>query len=209
MSTDEASGAARRRTAREALNRSLFLDAAEALFADAGYDGASLRTIAKEAGFSTAAMYMFFETKAHLFAEVMLRRTDELRAEMAAVAAGTAPAITRLAAMADTVVSYYDRWPDFGRLVCRLYQTAPGASLSDHDAADNQIADLYRHFIDLEAGVIKDGQASNNIRDGNPHALAYLYTGIIHSYYAAALLEPTGFDSAHLHAILTAAFRRA
>ncbi len=186
----------------------MFLDAAETLFAAAGYDGTSLRTIAHEAGFSTAAMYLFFETKAHLFAEVMLRRTDDLRTEMATAAARPAPAIKRLAAMADTVVAYYDRWPHFGRLVCRLYQTAPGASLSDRETTDNQIADLYRQFIDLEAAVIEGGQTKQNIRAGDPRALAYLYTGIIHSYYAASLLEPSAFDATHLHAILTAAFRR-
>jgi AcrR family transcriptional regulator len=205
MSTGEASGVAKRRARREALNRSLFLDAAEALFAEAGYEGASLRDIAKEAGFSTAAMYMFFETKAHLFAEVMIRRTNELHADMSTAAAQVAPAMDRLAAMADAVTSYYERWPDFGRLVCRLYQAAPGASLSDR-VTESEIADLYQQFVDLEASVIEDGQASDEIRPGDPRALAYLFTGIIHSYYSAAQLEPSAFDSNHLHAILSASF---
>lgn len=206
MSSTEASGAARRRARREELNRSLFLDAAESLFADAGYEGASLRTIAKEAGFSTAAMYMYFDTKAQLFAEVMLRRTDELHSDMAAAAANTKPALERLQEMSDIVVACYDRWPDFGRLVCRMYQAVPGASLSATEATDNPIADLYRQFIDIEASVIADGQTNRTIRSGDPYALAYLFTALVHSYYAAALVEPTTLNPTLLHGILTTAF---
>jgi AcrR family transcriptional regulator len=206
VSSSEASGAARRRARREELNRSLFLDAAETLFADAGYDGASLRTIAKEAGFSTAAMYMYFETKAQLFVEVVLRRTEELHSDMTAAAETTEPALTRLQAMADIVVACYDRWPAFGRLVCRSYQTAPGASLATNEAVDSPVADLYQRFIDLEAGVISDGQADHAICAGDPYALAHLFTGIVHTYYGARLVEPSTFNPAILHSILNAAF---
>ena len=55
-----------RRAARRDANRAEILDAAEAVFARDGIHNASMRSIAAESGFSTAAIYLFFENRQHL-----------------------------------------------------------------------------------------------------------------------------------------------
>jgi AcrR family transcriptional regulator len=57
------------------------LDAAEKAFADAGFDGASLRDIVKVARVNLATVYYYFQSKEGLMAAVVQRRFAPLRAE--------------------------------------------------------------------------------------------------------------------------------
>src|SRR5436309_15299390 len=53
------------------LKRGLILDAARKVFEAEGLVGASLRTIAAEAGYTPAALYFHFESKEAIYAEVL------------------------------------------------------------------------------------------------------------------------------------------
>jgi AcrR family transcriptional regulator len=57
------------------------LDAAERVFADCGFEGASLRHIVREARVNLAAVNYYFQTKEGLMAAVFRRRFGPLRAE--------------------------------------------------------------------------------------------------------------------------------
>src|SRR6266852_4450145 len=69
---------AKRRLARQSQSRTDILDAAEKVFGEYGIHDGSVRKIAVEAGFSAAAIYLFFDSKQHLLAETLTRRSDEL-----------------------------------------------------------------------------------------------------------------------------------
>jgi AcrR family transcriptional regulator len=51
--------------------RAAILEAARAVFAERGYDGASVRAIAAAAGVDSALVHHYFGTKEHLFVETM------------------------------------------------------------------------------------------------------------------------------------------
>jgi AcrR family transcriptional regulator len=70
----------RRRRAVTELKRSLILDAARAVFERDGLDGASLRAIATEAGYTPAALYFHFDSKEALYAEVLGQSIATLQA---------------------------------------------------------------------------------------------------------------------------------
>jgi len=59
--------------------RSRLLDAAEDLFADRGFDGASVRDIAAAADVNTAAVNYHFQGKENLYTEVVRRRVEAKR----------------------------------------------------------------------------------------------------------------------------------
>src|SRR5258708_40343367 len=65
---------AERRAARRVENRTEILDAAEKVFGANGLRDGSLREIGDESGFSTAAIYLFFDIKLDLVAETLWRR---------------------------------------------------------------------------------------------------------------------------------------
>ena len=56
--------------------RAVILAAAEAIFSEQGYHGASIRAIAQRAGVSSGLLYWFFPNKAKLFAAVLLAQVE-------------------------------------------------------------------------------------------------------------------------------------
>jgi AcrR family transcriptional regulator len=68
-----AAGRAKQGRARavQELKRGLILDAARKVFEVEGLDGASLRAIAAEAGYTPAALYFHFDSKEAIYAEVL------------------------------------------------------------------------------------------------------------------------------------------
>jgi AcrR family transcriptional regulator len=64
-----------------ASSRERLLDAAEELFAEAGFNGVSVRQIVDRASVNLGAIPYHFGTKENLFKEVLLRRANPLRAE--------------------------------------------------------------------------------------------------------------------------------
>ena len=63
---------------RKSDKRELILNAAEALFSRHGYDGVTLRAIAKEAGVDVALANYHFGPKRDLFDAVLMRRAQIL-----------------------------------------------------------------------------------------------------------------------------------
>lgn len=70
------------------LKRSLILDAARKVFDKVGLEGASLRAIAAEAGYTPAALYFHFDSKEAIYAEA-------LQASLASLAAAIGEAAAR------------------------------------------------------------------------------------------------------------------
>jgi AcrR family transcriptional regulator len=111
------------------------LDAAEALFADHGFDGTSLRAVTGAADVNLAAVHYHFGSKTGLFEAVIRRRVDGVNAERlrrldeALARANPAPVAAILAAFLAPVVGHvaqpgagFDR---FQRLIGRIVGT-PG-----------------------------------------------------------------------------------
>jgi AcrR family transcriptional regulator len=71
------------RTEQQAQTRRALLDAAARVFVDRGFAGASVESIAHEAGFSSGAFYSNFESKEQLFGELLQERVYTRYREMA------------------------------------------------------------------------------------------------------------------------------
>ncbi len=65
----------------------LILDAAEAIFANSGFDGATTRAIAEDAGVNPALIHYHFKSKEQLFEAVFARRSEEINARRRALLA--------------------------------------------------------------------------------------------------------------------------
>jgi AcrR family transcriptional regulator len=77
-----------RRAQAKQLSREKILVSAKTLFAEKGYDGATIREIASAAGFSTGAVFTNFADKSDLFSEVIAVERRVLSEVMRAAAVG-------------------------------------------------------------------------------------------------------------------------
>jgi len=93
------------------LKREGILSAARAVFEREGLDGASLRAIAAEAGYTPAALYFHFDSKEALYAEVLGRSIAVLQTAVdTAVASADTPA-ERFCAAALAFFDFYAENP--------------------------------------------------------------------------------------------------
>ncbi len=205
--------ATQRRQLLQELNRGLILDAAEQLFAERGYAGASLREIAARSGFSTAGLYLFFENKEELYLQVMLRRSAELLAGIEAAGQSSRPPLERLHDIATVYIAHCRRRPHWAKLVAHHQALSQGSSLSVwEEHPEERIQQGFRLGMEVEAEVIRDGQRRLEIRPGDPHALAHLFSVMVTAHLAIGAHDDTsatarGLTVDELQDILDAAFR--
>jgi AcrR family transcriptional regulator len=83
------------RTEQRARTRADLVDAAERVFAERGFQAASVEAIATAAGYTRGAFYSNFESKEELFAELLQQRVYARYREMAERSAGAEPPTLR------------------------------------------------------------------------------------------------------------------
>jgi AcrR family transcriptional regulator len=191
-----------RRAARRAESRTQILDAAERVFSEDGLRNGSLRRIADLSGYSTAAIYKFFDSKQHLVAQVLNRRADEYLVELARAARSEGTAMQRLHMIVDIAAAFFGARPHFRSVV----QQAQGGSAIIGPAFAAFADDVYGRYaqvMTLIADLIREGQDTAEARSGDPGALAYLASVLINGF----VLVEVSLSAADFHAVFDGALR--
>ena len=176
---------ARRRDERRERNRTDILDAAEKVFSELGVHDGSIRKIAEEAGFSSAALYLFFENKQQLLAETLSRRGSELVPLLQAVAAGRGEPMEDLHNLVDTSAAFFAERPYFARMLRRLNGGGAiiGPVLAGYTTTEGPGFDAAMTAL---SSIIAAGQRRGTIRDGDPLGLAHVFSVLVNEYVLGA-----------------------
>jgi AcrR family transcriptional regulator len=201
---------AERRAARRAESQTEILDAAEKVFGAHGLRDGSLREIAEESGFSTAAIYLFFDNKQHLVVETLSRRGDELIAAVAREAEGDVDPLEKLHRIVDATAGFFAERPNFRRM---LRHIRGGASITGPILAEfgGGASTRFDEVMGVLANVVRDGQDVGEIRDGDARALAHLYSVLINEFVLLTSSDDTNvrtLTSAQFHALIDGALRK-
>jgi AcrR family transcriptional regulator len=206
---------AQRRASRQAQtqqNRVDILDAAEKIFGERGMHNGSLREIADEAGFSAAAIYMFFENKQHLLSETLTRRGDELLPVIRTVAAADLTPLDKLHVLVDDTVTFFDERPYF-RLLMR--HVRGGATITGPVLATfaDRVNIRFEEALALIASIVDDGQDRGQIREADARALAHLYSVLVNEFVLLHSNQDESdsgtLTSAQFHGVIDGALRGA
>jgi AcrR family transcriptional regulator len=202
--TDTARTALRsqRRAARRAENRSEILDAAERVFSEDGLRTGSLRRIADLSGYSTAAIYKFFDSKQHLVAEVLNRRADEYLVELRRAAQSAGTPLERMHLIVDTAAAYFGARGHFRSL---LRQMQGGSALLGPvlEAFAEDVYGRYADAMSLMTDLIRQGQQAGEIRGGDAGGLAHLASVLTNEY----ALADVALARSEFHAVFDGALR--
>jgi AcrR family transcriptional regulator len=176
----------RRRAARRAASTADILDAAERVFGEDGLRDGSLRRIAELSGYSTAAVYKFFDSKQHLVTETLNRRADEYLSEVRTAATSQGTPLERLHLIVDAAAAYFSAQKNFSSLV---RQVQGGAAILGpvHAAFADDVHGRYGQAMELMTDLVREGQQSDEIRTGDPHALAHLASVLTNEFVLADL----------------------
>lgn len=148
--------------------RTAILDAAEALFAQSGFDGVPVREIAKHAGVGLSLVTYHFASKEMLFEQVIERRTDVLNAmrrkflnrfiaerdtDLTSLVEGYAEPFLILMARGD------EHWKNYGELIAQVAQSRKHSGL-----ITKHYDDTGRLFVDALLGIYPGGNRESAVR---------------------------------------------
>ncbi|AWS48611.1 TetR/AcrR family transcriptional regulator [Streptosporangium sp. 'caverna'] len=100
-----------RRSVVAAMKRGIILEAALRVFSTEGLHGASVRAIAKEAGYAPGAIYSYFPSKEHIYAAALGESLTRLRQVTETAAASADSAADRLISAGVAFFDFYDANP--------------------------------------------------------------------------------------------------
>jgi len=138
---------------------------ARRLFAERGYDGASVRAITQAAHANLGAVTYHFGSKDELYRAVLAEVFGSLSDRVEAAAAIAEPAPDRLTAVVAALFAFFREVPDAPRLM--LHRLATGAGLPPA-----VLPFLRRNLLAIH-GVVADGITAGTLRPIDPTLVAF------------------------------------
>ncbi|MCU0507631.1 MAG: TetR/AcrR family transcriptional regulator [Anaerolineae bacterium] len=168
-----------RREQDRARRRNDILLSARAVFAQQGFRRATVDEIAQRAEVAKGTIYLYFENKEAILADLVLLALADLRSQLTSAieAHSILQPDGQLRAMADAYLLFSQRSPDFYRLLTAFDGGDLGNDLSPQ--RNQLILDASSYTLDLVAQVIADGMALGMFaaRDAR-QAAAVLWAGL-------------------------------
>jgi len=138
--------------------RAEILAAAERIFIDVGYEGATIRRIADEVGLSSTALYMHFSEKSEILHEICRLAFGRLQAANATVIAEGGPPEVVLRKLMEAYVDFGFENPNAYRLT---YLTRPIEARDGAQSAAQMLGgELFRAF----ESIVEEAAAAGRLR---------------------------------------------
>ena len=160
------------------------MEAALQCFAKQGYGSTRIRDIAEAAEVSEAALYRHFESKEAAAQSLFAHHFQEFGRQMKAAFTSAQPAAEKLQGVVHLFLKTYRENPAaFNFVILNTPSFMPQLS------ADT----IYP--MDVLEQIIKDGQAEESIRDGQPNLLAAIFLGcVLRPLIVSQLAVPGALD---------------
>jgi len=176
--------------------RAEILAAAERIFVEHGYEGATIRKIADEVGLSSTALYMHFSEKGEMLQEICRQAFEQLLCINRSITAKAASPQTRLREMLNAYVNFGFANPNAYRLI---YLTRPVEARDGAESAAQKLgAELFRSF----EAVLEDIQAAGLLKQGDASQAAKIFWAGTHGIVSLMITKPY-FDWGDRQALTT------
>lgn len=162
--------------------RAEILAAAERIFVDHGYEGATIRKIADEVGLSSTALYMHFAEKSEILHEICERAFEQLLLMNRAVLAESGSPEKRMRRLMQSYVQFGFENPNAYRLV---YMTRPVEAQEAQSAAQSLGGELFGAFV----RVVGEAAAQGRLR-GEPRSTAQALWAGAHGVVSLIITKP-------------------
>jgi AcrR family transcriptional regulator len=169
----QAAERSRMRNGKGQQRRQQILEEATTLFADHGYDGTSIRVIARACGITEAAIYRHFENKTHLYEEVIRAKAAEHEiAGQLAAHTGQGSVEDVLRAVAEHILALAKRDHELMRLMFNSH-------LGEGSVAFVLFSEVRLPYIRFVADELSRRLAAGEIREVDPLITARCFVGMV------------------------------
>lgn len=163
--------------------RAEILTAAERIFVEHGYEGATIRKIADEVGLSSTALYMHFADKSEMLHEICRGAFEALIASHQEILVADEAPEARLRRMIEAYIKFGFDNPNAYRLT---YLTRPvEAREGAQSVAQETGAELFRAFV----AVVEEAVAAGRMR-GDPATIAQVIWASAHGIVSLRITKP-------------------
>ncbi len=163
--------AARRRELRRETRKSLILEAAATVFAEEGFERATLDGVGERVGLSKASLYYYVDGKEDLLVDLLRRVIESIAETAAARTDNDTDAATRFRIFLKAHVEVTVSTPE-GRLLAENIETI---------LSDDTVASLRTQHEDTLIGIIDKGIAERSFTRVHPRAVAKMIFGALAS----------------------------
>jgi AcrR family transcriptional regulator len=143
------------------IKRKRILDSALRLFARKGFDATALEEVARSARLAKGTLYLYFEDKQDLYAQVVLDLLDRLEASVLERYESSSGVMEKLRAVAEAQILFFSRNRDFFRLFS-LLQTTDAAVV--HRRLFTPLLEKRRLLEAFLLGLFEEGKNEGIIR---------------------------------------------
>jgi len=153
-----------RRAENKARTRQKVLEAAKRLFMQRGYEGATMRDIAADAGLSTGALFANFTDKADLFNEVVLTDFEIQHERIAQAIAGADTAKAKIMAMMSSGYEFH---------LSQLPLLQAGISVSWSHGLNGELGErpVWKTVTGYLVEILEEGSRKGELKADFDHAL--------------------------------------
>lgn len=172
--------AARARSAKTSMYRTLVVDAAERLFATQGYERTKIQEIAGASGLSLGTLYSVFEGKADILEAIHDDRLGELFALASDAMTSPDRAASRLMQGNRIFIRWLTEHPDF----LRIHLGNSAWASNPHEVSEGQL-NAWRRGIELIASVMQQAMNQGDAWEGDPILSARLMVAMQQVFMSA------------------------
>jgi AcrR family transcriptional regulator len=162
-------------------HRQEILEAAERVFAEKGFDRATMEDVAHEAEFSVGTLYNFFDNKEALYGEVLVNIAEDFHA---ALCAETERKGNPLDAITGVVALRFHKMEEHGGFFRRIMEAKPGSRTFPDHAIPRSCHGRYEDYLQALAVLFKKAMAEGQVRKADPLYSALALEGAINAYWA-------------------------
>jgi AcrR family transcriptional regulator len=172
----------RTREAKQAMLRTFMettiAQVAKAVFAERGYQQATLEEIAQRAGMSKATIYLYYKNKDDLFLHVVEKLAETTIAETAQAAEAPGAPLDKLAHIVHGKMAFYEHEREFFRIYLNEkhgldLNEKHGLEIAPKDPHKRLLRDMYLQGVDMLACVLQEGMDAGVLRPMEPQRLAF------------------------------------
>ncbi len=167
------------------LRRAEILVAAQRIFVECGYEGATIRRIADEVGVSSTALYMHFRDKSEILVEICSDAFSHIIASNAALAAREMDPVARVREMLEAYVRFGFENPNAYQLVF-----VPSNTEIPHDKLAI-LTELGARNFKLFLGAIQEIKDAGRLKTDDVEAVAQVLWAGPHGLIALMIGHPT------------------
>jgi AcrR family transcriptional regulator len=167
------------------LRRAEILAAAERIFVECGYEGATIRRIADDVGVSSTALYMHFRDKSEILVEICSETFARMITANTELAAQDMDPVERVRAMLEAYVRFGFEYPNAYQLVfCPIPADVPDDKLST-------LTELGKQCFELFSGAVAQIRDSGRLRTLDVEAAAQVLWAAPHGLVSLMISRST------------------